>query len=574
MNNYPEMFNLILTIIPTILSLSLFGYILFRVNKTPVVYSLLIFQGASFVWALGNMLEVLAANPVTKWYAIQISSIPLNFAGVIWLYFCMTYTNRTLFSNRWRAFGLILPSIVGEVLCITNSYHHLYFKDDKLLIAGSAGLILAALSAIYVSVALSFLFKYADSHRTIARKRSSYFLVFSALIPLLLEMLYVIDVSFLSHSIRLRFLPCFSFSITSVFMVIILFKYRFLDLIPLVRKDIVDNLSEAIIVVDRDGRIVSFNDSFLKNFAKDDKTKIPKDFQTFIGCLKPEVTNIAENRPFFDSLSRLEERKYSAELMLRNCQCFLVTVKPIFAFKTEFVGMILSLTDITEYKRLKEAESELNVLKERNQLAREVHDTLGHTLTLVIMLMKVCKINCETNIPETREKLTSAIEIAQEGLQELRRSIMGLSMQDKEKGNNIFTAIEKLIESAEKSGLNIDFSVFGEEFYHKNIEIFNVFDFYDSIYKVCQEAITNSLRHGQATNVSIILRFTSENLILYIIDNGKGCGSIKKGFGLSGIEQRIGNLGGTVVYGSDGEQGFNIHVEIPIQLQQLNLRHD
>jgi signal transduction histidine kinase len=565
MSEYPAMFNLILTIIPTILSLSLFGYILFRVNKTPVVYSLLIFQGASFIWALGNMLEVLAADPVTKWFAIQLSSIPLNFAGVIWLYFCMTYTNRTLFANRWRALVLILPSVIGEILCITNDYHHLYFQDEKLLIAGSAGLILATLSSIYVSVALSFLFKYADSHRTIARKRSSYFLVFSALIPLLLEMLYVIDVSFLSHSIRLRFLPCFSFSITSIFMVIILFKYRFLDLIPLVRKDIVDNLNEAIMVVDRDGRIVSANDSFVKNFAGDDKTKIPKDFQAFIEYLKQEVTNLPENRPFFDSLTHMEEGNFSAELMLKNHQCFLVTVKPIFAFKTEFVGMILSLTDITEYKRLKEAELELDVLKERNQLAREVHDTLGHTLTLVIMLMKVCKINCETNVAETKEKLTSAIEIAQEGLQELRRSVMGLSLQNKENGNNIFTALEKLIESAEKSGLNIDFSVYGEEFYNKNKDLLSSFDFYDSIYKVCQEAITNSLRHGQATNISIILRFTMENLILYIFDNGKGCRVIKKGFGLSGIEQRVGHLNGTVVYGSDGEKGFNIHVEIPIK---------
>jgi signal transduction histidine kinase len=564
MSDYTVMLNFILTIIPTVLSLSLFGYFLFRVNKTPVVYSLLIFQGASFVWALGNMLEVLAPNPLAKWYAVQLSSIPLNFAGVIWLYFCSAYTNRSLFTKRWRVFGLILPSIIGEILCITNQYHHLYFKDDRLLIAGPVGLVLANLSAIYVLVALRLLFKYADSHRTIARKRSSYFLVFAALIPLMLEMLYVIDVSFLSHTIRLRFFPCFSFSITSMFMVIILFKYRFLDLIPLVRKDIMDNLNEAIVVMERDGRIASFNDSFLKNFAGGDKTKTPKDFQEFIVFLQKEVTNIAEIRPFFDSLTRMEERKYSAELMLKNRQCFLATVKPILAFKTEFVGMILSLTDITEYKRLKEAEVELDVLKERNQLAREVHDTLGHTLTLVIMLMKVCKINCETNIPETKEKLASAIEIAQEGLQELRRSLMGLSPKDKEQGDTIFTILEKLFESAERSGLNIDFTVDGEEFYQKNSVIINAVDYSDSIYKVCQEAITNSLRHGQATNLSIILRFTPGNLILYIIDNGKGCTTIKKGFGLSGIEQRISELGGTVVYGSDGEHGFNIHIEIPI----------
>jgi PAS domain S-box-containing protein len=532
-----------------------------------VVYSFLVFQGATFVWAFGNLIEVLAPNPLTKWYALQISSLPLNFSGINWLFFCMTYTNKKLYSNKITAFLLMLPFIIGEMLCLTNNYHHLFFSNDDLLIAGVGGLILTALEGIYGSVAFILLFQYTVGLKNITEKKTTYFLIFSALIPMLLEMLYVIDVTFISNSLRLRFLPSFSLSITSVFAVIILFKYRFMDLTPIVQKDIVNDLSEAIIVVDNKGKVVNYNNSFRNKFPIAEKIKSGKDFQIFIEDLKKNAIHSVENRVFFDSLTSFDERTYSTELILKSGQCFLATVKPIFAFKSEVVGVIISLADITEYKRLKEAEAELNVLKERNQLAREVHDTLGHTLTLVIMLMKVCKINCETNIPETREKLTSAIEIAQEGLQELRRSIMGLSLPDKEKGNNIFTALEKLIESAEKSGLNIDLSVFGEEFYQKNIEIFNAFDFYDSIYKVCQEAITNSLRHGQATNVSIILRFTPENLVLYIIDNGKGCGVIKKGFGLAGIEQRVGGLGGTVIYGSDGEQGFNIHVEIPIQLQ-------
>lgn len=206
---------------------------------------------------------------------------------------------------------------------------------------------------------------------------------------------------------------------------------------------------------------------------------------------------------------------------------------------------------------------ELAIVKERNRVAREVHDTLGHTLTLLIMLIKVSRIKFEDDPGESKDKLSQAVEIAQEGLEELRRSIMGL-MPENAGNNNIIHSLESLIEGAQKSGLEVDFSVNGEEHYYKNMSIRSSFPFNDCIYKTCQEAITNSLRHGNATKIGIILRFTAEKLMIFIIDNGKGCQNIRKGFGLKGMEGRVQSLNGHIIYGSDGEKGFNIHIEIPI----------
>ena len=77
--------------------------------------------------------------------------------------------------------------------------------------------------------------------------------------------------------------------------------------------------------------------------------------------------------------------------------------------------------------------------------------------------------------------------------------------------------------------------------------------------------MTNSIRHGLARHIDVILKFYHDNLKLFIIDDGRGCKFIKKGFGISGMEQRIKSLGGMVVYGSDGENGFNVHIEVPIK---------
>lgn len=547
------MLKFILTVTPTILLLSLFVYILFRPNKTPVVYSILIFQGASFVWAFGNLFEVLATNTLTKWYAIQISSFPLNFSCVIWLFFCATYTNRKIFSNKFTTILLILPSLIGEILCITNKYHHLFFANDKLLTAGIAGLSLVVIGSIYTLVALSFLFLYAANQTNITKKKSAYFLFFSALIPMVLEMLYVIDVTFVSFTLRLRFFPSFSLSITSIFMVIILFKYRFLDLIPIVQKDIVANLSEAIIIVDQERIVVNFNDSFKRNFPLYEKTRTKKDFQLFIDYLKKETDNNDENGSFFNAIQNPEAQEYSAELLLKTNRCFLVNVKPIFAFKTEFVGRIITLTDITEYKRLKEAE--LDIIKERNRIAQDVHDTLGHKMTILLYLLEVIQINSKEN-QTIQEDLQKAILTASEGYSELRKSIYGLSFKELEI-NNLILKLKELFIEFTTSGMEVDFTIDGKpESYDQTYS--------PILYHICQEGLTNSFKHGKARKVSIILQFVNHQIKLFIFDNGKGCQSINKGLGLLSMEQRIKNLNGNLVLGSN-EDGFYLNVEIPLK---------
>jgi signal transduction histidine kinase len=547
------MFDLTLTVIPAILSFVLFMYLFSRPNKTQVVYSLLILEGASFVWAFGNMLEVLAADIRMKWYAVQISSLPLNFAGVIWLYFCMTYTHKKLFSNPLIAVFLTLPAIISEILCITNHSHHLFFADDQLLSAGIVGLAFAVTGAAYVSVALSFLFTYAAGQKDISKKKSTYFLVYSALIPLLLEVLYVTDVTFISRTLRLRFLPCFSLSITSIFMVYILFQYRFLDLIPIAQKDIVNNLSEAIVVVDNEGKIIHHNHSFQRNFPMDESNKAVRNIEALIGYLKKEAANSAENSVLFDWLQNPEEREYSTELRLKANQCFLVTVKPVFAFKTEFAGRIISLTDITEYKKLKEAE--LDVIKERNRIARDVHDTLGHKMTLLLYLLEVISINYEKNPALVKNNIQKAIETAGEGYEELRRSIYGLTFQELEM-NNLRKTLNELFSEFTASGMEISFSSEGWSEYYDPV-------YSQIIYRICQEALTNSLKHGKAKKVSIILQFGDTKIRLYIFNNGNGCKNIKMGVGLLSMRQRIQDVNGNLVFGSN-DDGFFINVELPI----------
>ncbi|MCX7922804.1 MAG: sensor histidine kinase [Clostridia bacterium] len=202
---------------------------------------------------------------------------------------------------------------------------------------------------------------------------------------------------------------------------------------------------------------------------------------------------------------------------------------------------------------------ELAVSKERNRVARDIHDTLGHTLTMLIKKLEVSAIICKTDTDKTELELLEAADVAREGLKEVRRSISGL-VPEKLERDNIITSLKSLIsEFKQTSGIDIHFSSEGMD---KAISP----TYREAIYRTCQEAMTNAVRHGKATRVVILLRHSDDKIRLSIFDNGIGCKDVHKGFGLTGMEERIAALEGNIVYGAaDEDGGFNIHIEIPVR---------
>jgi signal transduction histidine kinase len=200
--------------------------------------------------------------------------------------------------------------------------------------------------------------------------------------------------------------------------------------------------------------------------------------------------------------------------------------------------------------------AELATIKERNRVAMDVHDTIGHTMTLLLKLLEVCKITCRKDPLKTEQELFNAINITREGLKDIRRSISGL-MPERLVVNDLTSALERLAANFASSGVAIDLMVEGNPSLPAPA-------YSDVIYHTCQEALTNALRHGKAKTVTVILKFSHDKIKIYIVDDGCGCKEVKKGIGLKGMEKRIKGLNGDFRYYSDGETGFNIQVEIPL----------
>jgi signal transduction histidine kinase len=86
---------------------------------------------------------------------------------------------------------------------------------------------------------------------------------------------------------------------------------------------------------------------------------------------------------------------------------------------------------------------------------------------------------------------------------------------------------------------------------------------WSALFNTCRESMTNALKHGKARNVISFLRFDEKLIELYILDDGNGCNTIVKNMGLQGMENRVKELNGRISFGSGGEKGFSIHIEIP-----------
>ncbi len=102
------------------------------------------------------------------------------------------------------------------------------------------------------------------------------------------------------------------------------------------------------------------------------------------------------------------------------------------------------------------------------------------------------------------------------------------------------------------------------EFITSNYKIDLNPQYYDTIYRICQESMTNALRHGKRLNYDC-RALSKEMTDIIIVDNGKGCKQIKKGYGIKGMEQRVQEMDGVFTCSSPDGEGFHVHVILPVR---------
>ena len=236
-----------------------------------------------------------------------------------------------------------------------------------------------------------------------------------------------------------------------------------------------------------------------------------------------------------------------------------VVVQIALAFYRQYFKLNRTLTELNESKReLEKAYAELEevtALKERQRIAKDIHDTAGHSITTVIMQTESAKRIIDSNPEEAKSKIVAANLQAKHALEELRNSVHLLS--GVQKNTTLKSALLAIThESMDGTGIIIrseieDLSV-GEEKYR-------------FLCNALREGISNGIRHGGATAFWFELKCSDGKLRFLLSDNGSGVdGEVALGFGLRMMQERACALGGALTIVTGLEEGFEFRLELPM----------
>lgn len=199
----------------------------------------------------------------------------------------------------------------------------------------------------------------------------------------------------------------------------------------------------------------------------------------------------------------------------------------------------------------------LATANERNRMAREIHDTLGHYLTVIHIQLEAARAVLRTDADRGMLAVSRAQMLAKDGLAAVRQSVKAL--REDAGIDGIADQIASLVESARDEGFRATFRASGHP---RPVSAPIAL----ALHRTTLEALTNVRKHADAANVEIELAFLDLGRVrLSIQDDGKGTadGMPAAGFGLMGIRERAELLNGTASYGAAPQRGFTLSVELP-----------
>ncbi|MEO8973960.1 MAG: sensor histidine kinase [Ktedonobacteraceae bacterium] len=219
-----------------------------------------------------------------------------------------------------------------------------------------------------------------------------------------------------------------------------------------------------------------------------------------------------------------------------------------------------------QLKSYSEQVAELATTKERNRLARDIHDTLGHYLTVINVQLEKALAFRNLNPQEAEQAVSDAKRLASEALQDVRISVGALRAT--EEAFTFSTAINTLVARVRSNALSIAVDIRGNDAEFSKQALI-------TLYRAAQEGLTNVQKHAQASSVCISIHFMESEACLSLSDNGCGFDvSLLYGrqpgynehfgqYGLQGIQERLETVGGQMQMDSHPGEGTHLLVVVP-----------
>lgn len=204
--------------------------------------------------------------------------------------------------------------------------------------------------------------------------------------------------------------------------------------------------------------------------------------------------------------------------------------------------------------------AETAIYEERNRIARDIHDNVGHSITAVIMQTEAAKLLIDTDGEAAKEKIVSANILAKNALEQMRDSVHLLA------GTSTYRSVKDdlgviLSQTMDGTGVKIRCNIEDVALSAEKRRF---------IVNTVKECMSNGIRHGGATAFYVELKRDGGRICLIISDNGTGLKrGFKEGFGLLGIREKTEAFGGALQYVSEEGEGLEISVTIPGEEEEI-----
>ncbi|HDR4560386.1 hybrid sensor histidine kinase/response regulator transcription factor [Bacillus cereus] len=199
----------------------------------------------------------------------------------------------------------------------------------------------------------------------------------------------------------------------------------------------------------------------------------------------------------------------------------------------------------------------ITLAEERNRLSSELHDTVGHAYTSIIMGMETLRTELATEMGIQR--LDSLLDMGRKSIDDVRGYLH--QMDSPCQSPSLIQSLQNLgAEFQEHAQVNVSFRTFGEEYQlSRQAKI--------AFIRCLQESLTNAVRHGQGTEIIVSLQFDEQYTRLEVQDNGKGNVEWQEGFGMNAMKERAMNLQGHLSVYTKPEEGMLVTCTIPRQTE-------
>lgn len=204
-----------------------------------------------------------------------------------------------------------------------------------------------------------------------------------------------------------------------------------------------------------------------------------------------------------------------------------------------------------EYERQMKYTSQL---EERNKIAQEIHDRLGHAIAGSLMQLEAANLLLDKDRNKTQEMIQNVINVLRDGMESIRFTLRNIKPAAEQLGINRLKLL--LDEFSASNNVRITLLHTGnlERISHLQWKV---------IHDNMNEGLTNVLKYAGATTVSVNIEVLNKFIKAEIKDNGIGAYKIKKGLGIRGMEERSESIGGKVIV--DGTKGFSIITLLPLE---------